>query len=62
MTVKQINTVRERLVSLVKDANTPVERVPRLVNTLINFEHGLVDLEQKKKNKQKLAQIGLKHE
>lgn len=62
MTAKQVNVVRERLVSLVKDTNTPIEKVPRLVNTLINFEHGLVDLEQKKKNKQKLSQIGLKHD
>lgn len=62
MTSKQINRIRERLVTLVDSADTPVEIIPKLVNSCIKFEHGLFELEQKKKAQKTRKEIGLKHE
>lgn len=51
---------------MIKDTKTPTKRVVELVDTLINFEHGLVDLDLKRKSKStpipSKTQIGLKHE
>lgn len=39
MTKHQENSVRDRLVGAITDKETPLNQLPKLVNTLLNLEH-----------------------
>ena len=59
MTNRQEQAVRDRLVSIITDTNTSVDKLPKMVNTLLNLEQCVHEIKMNPVKKSK-KEIGIK--